>query len=54
MGFMNIESLLDWALAKHLKRGGLGKKQFWHNILTESRKQYFTAADEDIAALFII
>lgn len=37
------------ALAKVLKRGGLGKKMVFTS-LTDSRKQYFTQADEAIVA----
>lgn len=41
--------LLRLALAKRLKKGGWGKKTIF-NTLTESRKQYFQANDEEIIA----
>ncbi|WP_347251486.1 DEAD/DEAH box helicase [Legionella sp.] len=37
------------AMAKRLKKGGLGKKSIF-NTITESRKQYFTGKDEEIIA----
>ncbi|MFA5960611.1 MAG: DEAD/DEAH box helicase [Tatlockia sp.] len=41
--------LVHLALAKQLKKGGLGKKVIVNSI-TESRKQYFNAEDEAIVA----
>lgn len=44
--------LIRLATAKHLKKGGLGKKTIF-NTVTESRKQYFNADDEEIIALLL-
>ncbi|WP_028387559.1 DEAD/DEAH box helicase [Legionella fairfieldensis] len=45
--------IVRFALAKCLKKGGLGKKIFFHTI-TESRKQYFAPSDEEIIAAFLL